>query len=218
MLTIKAFLVRYLYILSKKYLPSWLRKTLCYIMLAIILAILFIIIIIIYLKFFDQPALLEAKEGTFVHDMDNGIIPRTPLLQPGQTVKTLTHGIYPVTGGYINIGYLGSRSKVTKIISIIVDDDFSDPTRDTNYHPDNEPFNTNFAKVLYEIRATGKESCYPSNLDSRSEIDSMTISYYKYLMQFKASTWTGIKGAEVKELRITDKFLDALAQQRNNIP
>lgn len=57
---------------------------------------------------------------SFVEDMDNGVIPRTPLLQPGQTINTLTHGLYPVTGGYVNIGFLG-KGHVTKVIGIMVD-------------------------------------------------------------------------------------------------
>lgn len=58
---------------------------------------------------------------SFVQDMDNGVIARTPLLQPGETIETLTHGTYRVTGGYVNIGFLG-KGIVTKVIGIMVDD------------------------------------------------------------------------------------------------
>lgn len=52
-----------------------------------------------------------------VGDLTKGTIPKTGLLQPGQTIKTLPHGTYNVTGGLVHIAYLGNGN-VTKVISI----------------------------------------------------------------------------------------------------
>lgn len=79
--------------------------------------IIMVIILFIILVIFSQDAYAES----FVQDMDNGVIDRTPLLQPGQTIGNLPHGLYQVTGGYVNIGYLG-KGKVTKVIGILVND------------------------------------------------------------------------------------------------
>ncbi len=52
-----------------------------------------------------------------VGDLRNGTIARTSLLQPGETIKTLPHGTYNVTGGLVQIGNLGNGN-ITKVIGI----------------------------------------------------------------------------------------------------
>jgi len=102
-------LIKLLFIKLKKLLPNSI-----YILLSSIT--MFIIYFIIYTIFFAPIVYADS----FVNDMNNGVIARTPLLQPGQTILTLTHGLYPVTGGYVNIGFLGN-GHVTKVIGIMVD-------------------------------------------------------------------------------------------------
>lgn len=57
---------------------------------------------VIISSFFSNPIHLDS----FVSDMNNGAILRTPLLQHGQTIATLPHGIHRVTGGYVSVGFL----------------------------------------------------------------------------------------------------------------
>ena len=94
--------------------------------------------------FFD-PHIVYAET---VDDLNNGTIARTPLLEQGQTIRTLPHGVYPVTGGHVHIGYLGN-GKVTKIIGITANGNMS-PT--FTYVANTQPFNRNIACIFYKIR------------------------------------------------------------------
>jgi len=79
----------------------------------IMLAILFSLVVICL---FSEPLHAES----FTSEMDRGAIARTPLLQPGQTLTTLPPGLYRVTGGYVNVGFL-PKGNVIKITGIMVD-------------------------------------------------------------------------------------------------
>lgn len=126
----------------------------------LIWGVLFLIVYIFLCIFFAREA------QTFVEEMANGIINRTPLLHkrnPGQTIQDLAHGTYTVIGGHVSIGYLGNGN-VTKIIGIIVDG-MPNNLNNWTYAVGNQPFKRNFAFVLYELRAAGKMTCDYSNLD-----------------------------------------------------
>jgi len=95
-----------------------------------------------------------------IDDLQNGTIARTRLLQPGQTIKTLPHGVYPITGGLIHIGYLGGGS-VTKVTGNIV----SGNNPGLFYTPSTQPYNSNFASVLFEIHEARQATISHSALD-----------------------------------------------------
>jgi len=101
----------FLFIIYNIFFLSTVHNILCNITLTISIAIIIIIIVV-----YSPPVYADS----FVQDMDNGVIARTPLLQPGQTIETLPHGSYQVTGGIVNIGFLG-KGNVTKVIGIMVD-------------------------------------------------------------------------------------------------
>lgn len=96
-----------------------------------------------------------------VGDLRNGTIARTPLLQPGQTIKTLAHGTYNVTGGLVQIGNLGNGN-ITKVIGISPG---GNPPATFLYTPGNQPFNGNFASILFELREAGQKTVSHSALD-----------------------------------------------------
>ena len=86
-----------------------------------------------------------------------------------------------------------------------------------NYQPGNQPFNRNFAKVLYELRAAGKNKCSYSSLDysyaGRDLVEGNLNS--QYLRGFKNSIGIGVNSEEYGELTLSNKILNALAEQEN---
>lgn len=101
-----------------------------------------------------------AYAASIVQDLDNGTIPRTPLLRLDHTKLTLPYGEYPVTGGIVKIGHAPGSRCANSVIGIYVNG--TPPATGNlvlsstlNYVPGNQPFNGNFAKVLYELRAAG---------------------------------------------------------------
>lgn len=92
--------------------------------------------------------------------MNNGTIQRTALLQPNQSIRTMPHAVYRVTGGYIELGFLGG-GHVTKIVGIYVDNTpqvIGHAMNQMTWTQGNQPFNINFGKVIYEIRAAGQST------------------------------------------------------------
>lgn len=166
---------------------------------------------VIFFLFFSKPLLLEP----FVSDMNNGVIPRTPLLQQGQTIATLPHGSHRVTGGYVSVGFL-PKGHVTKILGVLVDQSPA-TVNGWNYHLGKQPFNMNFAKVLYELRAAGKKNCSYTSLDyASSGRDYVEVKLYsQYLQAFKTSRGLGANSENYGEFSITSKILNALAEQEN---
>jgi len=75
----------------------------------------------------------------------------------------------------------------------------------------------NFAKVLYELRAAGKKTCSYSSLDyfygGRDLVQANLNS--QYLRSFKTSRGLGVNKVEYGELTISNKILNALAEQEN---
>lgn len=197
-------IILFLFIRSNKLFSSSVHNILCNITGIIIIVIIFSII---HVKF--SPVIYA---DSFVQDMDNGHIVRTPLLQPGQTIETLTHGLYPVTGGHVNIGFLG-KGNVTKVIGIMVNN-YPTTLQGWNYQPGNQPFNMNFAKVLYELRAAGKNTCSYSSLDyyySGRDLVQANLNS-QYLRGFATSRGLSV---DFGELKISSKILNALAEQEN---
>lgn len=75
----------------------------------------------------------------------------------------------------------------------------------------------NFAKVLYELRAAGKMTCSYSSLDyyygGRDLVQGNLNS--QYLRGFKTSRGLGVNSEEYGELSLSNKILNALAEQVN---
>lgn len=106
--------------------------------------------------------------------LDSGAIQRTPLLQQNQSIRTMAHAVYfffikkKITRGYIELGYLGS-GHITKIIGIYVDGTpqfIGHNMLKMNLTQGNQPFNSNFAKVIYEIRAARQSNLSNSVLQN----------------------------------------------------
>lgn len=144
--------------------------------------------------------------------MNNGNIARTHLSPGGAAIRTLEHGWHPVTGGLVNIGYLGNGT-VSKITGILVHNQ-PDTVEGFNYVPFNQPFNRNFASVLFEIRAAGKPSCSFSTLDyvHSGRGDNMLNLHSQYLRGFRQSMGLGLNSQEYGEVTITDALLNGLAR------
>jgi hypothetical protein len=144
--------------------------------------------------------------------MDSGVIDRLTLLKPGQTINSLEHGIYYVTGGCIEIGHSVSGN-VTKIVGISIND-FCDVQNNISYSPQNARFNRNLASVLYEVRSAGHKTIssittvFPYNIRPEScnggENWEMINSYRAY---------KGIPMPKNNSFIITNKILNELANQ-----
>lgn len=120
---------------------------------------IFIIIITICIYYINA-SLCDVQYCDHVDDLLNGTIPRTPLLQQGETIKDLPHGVYRVTGGVVHIGNLGN-GHVTKIIGIA-----AQGVTGLTYTPGTQPYNRNFASILFELREAGQTNVSHSALDS----------------------------------------------------
>ena len=145
-----------------------------------------------------------------VDDLREGRIPRTPLLQAGQTIKTLAHGIYNVTSGAVQIGNLGNGI-VTKVIGIL-------PNGDLNpgftYAPGCQPFNRSFASILFELREAGLQTVSHSSLDygtaGRQQATAAGNLHAQYLQGYKVSA--GLSVSQSGETTITDSIINGLAR------
>ena len=177
----------------------------------ITLYIIFIIFCFVLMCHFSEPLYAES----FTDQMDRGAIARTPLLQPGQTLATLPPGLYRVTGGHVNVGFL-PKGSVIKIIGVMVDQ-YPTTLAGWNYQHGNQPININFAKVLYELSAAGKKTCSYSSLDyaygGRDLVQANLNS--QYLQGFKTARGLGVNSENYGELTITKKILNALAEQEH---
>ena len=95
-----------------------------------------------------------------VDDLRNGTIPITPLLQPGQTIRTLPHGAHNVTGGMVQISNLGGGN-VTKVTGIIPNGNYTG----FYYIPNAQLFNINYHSILFELCEAGQKHLSHSALD-----------------------------------------------------
>lgn len=166
--------------------------------------LIILILFIIYIYFTATVAYAEC-----VDDLQDGTIPRTPLLQQGQSIKTLPHGIYNVTGGTVQIGYLGNGS-VTKVIGISAN---GNPSPLFNYTPNNQPYNTNFASILYELREAGQKTISHSALDyafaNRQQVTPVGNLNAYFLQTFRTSAGMGV--SQYGESTISNKLINSIA-------
>lgn len=143
-----------------------------------------------------------------VGDLRNGTIPRTPLLQPGQTIRSLPHGVYNVTGGMVQIGNLAGGN-VTKVIGIVAN---GNPPG-LNYTPGTQPFNSNFASVLFELREAGQTKVSHSALDyafaNRQLVTPAGNVYAHYLQSYRV--FAGMPVSQYGETTISNSIINGLA-------
>ena len=143
--------------------------------------------------------------------MQNGTIARTTLpLQPGQRIRDFAAGWYPVTGGHVNLGYMGN-GQILRVTGIIVDNLPQTP-EGWNYHVGNQPFNANFAKVLFELRALGHNKISYTCLDYHLAGSGNPALISNYFKQFKAAQGYPTNN-DFGETTISSKILNALAEQ-----
>ena len=152
----------------------------------------------------DNPALCDHFD-----DLSNGMINRTPLLQPGQTIRTLPHGIYPVTGGQVHIGHLGG-GHVTKVIGITVHGHTG-----INYIPGTQPFNRNFGSVLYELLQAGQTKVSYSAMDTiytnnRELVTPLGNFHAHFLETFRVHA--GMNVTEYGDTSITARIINGIAR------
>lgn len=156
-------------------------------------AIMFAIPVAISLCVNDLTIYCMDSDSELVEQLKNGTIIRKPLpIVDG--VKTLEPKIYHVTGGQIEIG-VTTPTRVNTIIGIHVNG--SPPTWNgiflTNpeyYNFYNKEFNTNFAKVLYEIKSAkihmiGNQTINWIGAKNNPELSGY---YLKYLNTFISTT------------------------------
>ena len=87
------------------------------------------------------------------------------MLQPGLTIKTLAHPTYNVTGGLVQIGNLGSGN-VTKVIGVYANSFATTPAASTlTWVAGTQPYNSEFASILFELREAGQKAVSHSSLD-----------------------------------------------------
>jgi hypothetical protein len=75
----------------------------------------------------------------------------------------------------------------------------------------------NLAKVLYELRAAGQKNCSYSSLDYYhiGRGSEQANLHSQYLRGFKASRGLGVNSQEFGVLSLSNKILNALAEQEN---
>ena len=152
---------------------------------------LFVIIIFIIICYkFDPLFAVQVSYCDFVtNDLNNYVVPRTPLLSPGQKISDLADGYYRVTGGTVKVGLGPNNGAKSRIIGIIVDgsQNFAylssigniGVSKVTGLNMDDSPairtfydynhmyidYNRNFAYVLYELREAGMTTFSKINAD-----------------------------------------------------
>lgn len=143
-----------------------------------------------------------------VDNLLDGTIPRTPLLQLGQTIKNLPHGAYDVTGGVVHIGNLGG-GHVTKIIGIAAQGDTG-----LTYTPGTQPFNRNFASILFELREAGQTNVSHSALDyvlaNNRQLATANGNFNTNFLQ-SYRVFAGMSQTQYGDTRITDRIINGIA-------
>jgi len=145
-----------------------------------------------------------------VGDLQNGTIARTPLLQQGQTIKTLAHGTHNVTGGFVQIGNLGSGN-ITKVIGIAPN---GNPPAGLVYTPGTQPFNGNFASILFELREAGQTKVSHSALDyafaNRQLVTPVGNINSLYLQSYRV--YEGMPVSQFGETSISNSIINGIAR------
>lgn len=86
-----------------------------------------------------------------------------------------------------------------------------------DYQLGNQPFNKNFAEVLYELRAAGRNSCSYISSDyayAGRDLAQANLNS-QYLQAFKAYRGLGVNSENHGEFTITNRILNALAEQEH---
>ena len=160
---------------------------------------------------------IEALGGVFMPDLDfyfltkdmeQGTVQRTPLLQAGETLANKGEGTYPVTGGWVETGFIGS-GKVPRVIGVVVDG--ARAGFDYQYTAGNQPYNRNFACVLYELRAagykTGSYTCLDYNVSmsaGQAGVNMGFINSYRKTIGLNDTPFGGFN--------ISDKLINGIAE------
>ena len=102
-------------------------------------------------------------------DMINVTITSVLLLQIGETISSLPHGIYHVSGGDVIIGHLpsGNLTRITGIVPV----GEAPPT----WVSGSQPYNKNLGCILFELKQTGIR--YLSNSMVGSDVMDYIKSY-----------------------------------------
>lgn len=129
------------------------------------------------------------------------------MLQHGQTLKTLPHGVYNVTGGVVQIGNLGG-GHVTKVIGIAAHGDTG-----LIYTPVTQPFNRNFSSIFFELRVAGQNNVSHSFLDyvlanNRQLVTPNGNFNANFLQSYRI--FAGMTATQFGETTITDRLINGL--------
>lgn len=143
--------------------------------------------------------------------MDNNTIARMPIqIGGGQRIRDLQPGWHQVRGGLVNFAFMGNGN-VLRVIGITLDN-LAQTVEGWTYHLGNQPFNTNLAKVLYELRAAGHGKISYTCLDYHLTGAGKSALIGDYFKQFKAAQGLDVQN-DFGETSITNKILNALAEQ-----
>ena len=186
----------------KKNKPLWIR------IVTIVCPITFIFIVSFISYYFSSPLYCD-----HVGDLQNNVIPRTPLLQPGQTISTLPHGTYNVTGGLVQIGNLGSGN-VTKVIGVCPNSITTTPTANViTWLLGTQPYNSEFASILFELKEAGQSrishSCLDYAFSGRQKITPLGNYNAVFIESFR--TARGMPHTGYGETTISNAFINDLA-------
>ena len=186
----------------KKYKPLWTRTVtiVCYIT---------IFFIVCFISCYSSSPVYCDHVG----DLQSGVIPRTPLLQPGQTIRTLPHGTYNVTGGSVQIGNLGSGN-VTKVIGVCPYS--ANTTAQANmitWVLGTQPYNSEFASILFELKQAGQSrishSCLDYAFSGRPRVTPLGNLNAHFIETFR--TARGMPHTGYGETTITNAIINELA-------
>ena len=174
----------------------------------IVCAIIFFSFLFFISFYFSSPLLCD-----HVGDLQNGVIPRTPLLQPGQTLRTLPHGTYNVTGGIVQIGNLGSGN-VTKVIGVCPNSASTTPLPNMlTWVLGTQPYNSEFASILFELREAGQKrishSCLDYAFSGRQRVTPIGNFNAVFIESFRTSR--GMTNTKYGETDITNAIINQLA-------
>ena len=150
-------------------------------------------------------------EERHVDLLKDGSIDRIPLVQPGQTFRDIAHGWHQVTGGYVNTGVLGHGSTTRVIGTVVIDNKAL--VKNCNYIPGNQPFNRNFASILYELKEAGQCNANKTSLgyDAFGR-NNLELNYnMRYLLSCIEQKGLAM-GRGNGQITITNKLINSLAK------
>ena len=107
------------------------------------------------------------------------------------------------------------KGAVKKVIGVMVDN-YPQTLAGWNYQHGNQPFNKNFAKVLYELWAANKTTCSYTSLDyaySGRDLPEANLNS-QYLQGFKTAKGLGLDSKNYGEFSITKKIFKCFSWTR----